>query len=194
MAPYFDIGVIPEQVLKPKHKWNLKMINHITNIMVGHNIESLYDYEIYKNRSKTKLKELKKKDNITELDEYMWSDFTEYLETSRVFVFNTYKEEGVNESESYFLSLKFIWSTLRKFRSKFYRELDNRTDYDSTPLKISINFLMFRIRQMMANESYKFSRKAANGRLGKFRTDCAWETARHLAEETGVIFHAKVTL
>ena len=130
-----------------------------------------------------------------DLDPYVWETISEYIEESRGFVFDTCKERGVNECESYFLSLKFLFSALKKFRNKLFREFNSRTDYDRTPLKISVNHLIHvRLKSIMISDSYKFSKEAANGELGAFRTDSAWAVAEYLAEETGVIFHAKVTL
>lgn len=181
-----------DERLKLKQKWTMPMINTISRKMFGYCIEELYDYGIFKNRCLTKLP------GADELDEYMWTEFAEYLEETRMFIFNTYMEEGVSECEAYFQSLKFVYSVLKKFRGKFYKEMEgdneNRDDYDATPLKTSVNYLMYRVRHIMAPHAYKFSMAAANERLGNFRTDCAWACAEHLAEETGIIFHAKVTL
>lgn len=176
--------------LKLKSKWTVPTINTISRKMFGYCVEELYDYDIFKNRCLAKLHN----PDSNELDEYMWTEFSDYLEESRLFVFNAYMEEGVNECEAYFQSLKFVFSVLKKFRGKFYKELDNRDDYNATPLRTSVNYLMYRVRHIMAPSAYKFSREASNEQLGNFRTDCAWACAEHLAEETGVIFHAKVTL
>jgi len=176
--------------LKPKQKWTMPMINVISNKMFGYCVEELYTYDIFKKRCLEKLPD----PDSNELDEYMWAEFVEYLEESRLFIFNTYMEEGVSECEAYFQSLKFLFSVLKKFRGKFYKELNNREDYNATPLRTSVNYLMYRVRHIMAPSAYKFSMAAANEQLGNFRTDCAWVCAEHLAEETGIIFHAKVTL
>jgi len=178
--------------IHPKRSWSLRLIDYFTHEKMGFTIADLYNYDIYNALCKKRLSD---KTDIVELDKYMWKDFTEHLEKSRIFIYDTIREQDVNECESYFLSLKFTWSTLRKFRSKFFREIDSRNDYDQMPLKIAVNHLMHvRLSPIMAHKKYKFSAKAANGKLGKFRSDAAWETARHLAEETGIIFHAKITL
>ena len=175
---------------------NSTKVKIITTDKIGYCLDNLYDYDIFNERCKKALVKNGSVSNpdLVNLDEHMWETFTEYLEDCRSLVFETCKENGVNECESYFLSLKFVWSALKKFRGKFFREVDSREDYDKMPLKISVNFLMHRVRQIMAHDDYSFSVEAADGYLGKFRTDAAWETAKHLAEETGVIFHAKVTL
>lgn len=189
-----DVGIHVNGIT-PKPNWSLSFIHSFTQEEIGFRLDSLYNYDTFNDRCKKKLMDNdRQSDDVAELDEHMWSVVTEYIEECRKFIFDTCKEEGVNECEAYFLSLKFVWSALRKFRNKFYRELDNREDYDATPLKIAINFLMFRVKQMMAPESYKFSATAADGRLGQFRKSVAWAAAEYLAEETGVIFHAKVTL
>lgn len=173
----------------PKKKWSLRTINTFTEEKLGFTIINLYSYDVHNTVCKRKLPD------SGELDEYMWDELVSYIEQSRKLIYDTCRENNVNVCESYFLSLKFVWSTLKKFRSKFFRELDNREDYDKTMLKIAINHLMYmRLAPMMADKTFKFSAKAADGRLGKFRTDAAWEVARYLAEETGAIFHAKVTI
>lgn len=185
--------------LRPKQKWTMPMINTISQKMFGYCIEDLYDYETFNGRCVLRLSSIGPADSPKELDQYMWEEFTEYLEESRLFVFNTYVEEGVSECESYFQSLKFLYSVLKKFRGKFYKEFEgenkSREDYDAAPLKTAINYLMHhRLKRIMAPDSYKYSTAAASDQLGNFKTDCAWACAEHLAEETGVIFHAKVTL
>jgi len=181
-----------ETGITPKRNWSLKLVDYFTYDKMGFTIADLYNYDIHNSICKNKLSN--NGESII-LDEYMWDEFTSYLEESRILVYDTYREHGVNECESYFLSLKFVWSTLKKFRSKFFKELDSREDYDKTPLKIAVNHLMHkRLAYIMASKDYKFSAKAANSKLGQFKTNAAWEAAKYLAEETGVIFHAKVTL
>ncbi|MBC8342499.1 MAG: hypothetical protein H8E61_00785 [Bacteroidetes bacterium] len=178
--------------IHPKRKWTLRLIDYFTHEKMGFTIAELYDYNTIKGVCERKLT---KEGNESTLDEYMWEEITKYIEEARVLVYDTYRENDVNECESYFLSLKFLWSTLRKFRSKFFREVDSRDEYDQMPLKIAINHLMHvRLQNIMADKKYKYSAKAADGKLGEFRKNAAWETARYLAEDTGTIFHAKVTL
>ena len=190
-----DALSIDDNRMIPKKHWPLGFIHSHTHEQFGYCLDNLYDYDIFNNRCQNLLSRNQDVDKASiTLDKYMWETFTSYLEESRQLVFDTYREHGVTDCESYFLSLKFMWSTLKKFRGKFFRELDSREDYDKTPLKISVNFLMSRVIRIMASDDYKFSKEAADGRLGKFRTDAAWEASRYLAEETGIIFHAKVTL
>ena len=146
--------------IMPKKGWSLRFIKVSTQEKYGFCLDNLYDYDIFNKRCKNQLiKNLDIDDPETiSLDEFMWETFTTYLEECRQLVFDTYKENGVNACESYFLSLKFLFSTLKKFRSKFYRELDSREDYDKTPLKIAVNYLMFRVKSIMASEKYRFSR------------------------------------
>ena len=181
----------------PKKGWSLKMIDSETLDKVGFNIHSLYDYETLNNVCKRKLVKqgvVINPDDV-DLDVFMWETVVDYVEESRLFVFNTCKEEGVNDCESYFLSLKFIYSALKKFRNRLYREFNNRIDYDKAPLKIATNHLLHvRLDKILVSNRYKFSKEAANGQLGSYRKEAAWAAAQHLAEETGVIFHAKVTL
>jgi len=178
------------QGITPDGDMSLEQLTAITRNISGYDITDLYKYSKFKNVCRRGLK-----DDKSELDEFMWEDFTTYIENSRMMVYDTMIENGVNECESYFLSLKFLWSALRKFRGKFFTGVNSRLEYDKMPLKIAINHLMHvRLKNIMATDSYKYSAKAANGSLGQFRKEAAWEVSRYLAEETGTIFHAKITL
>ena len=185
-----------EDKILPKKFWKVGIISSMTQEKFGYCIDNLYIYDIFNNKCKRDLARIDDKDVVDEevLDRYMWESLTEYVEESRVLVYETYLENGVNECESYFLSLKFLWSTLKKLRNKLFSELDNREDYDRTPLKISVNFLIRRIERIMAKDEYRFSKEAANGRLSQFKKEASWEVLRYLVEDAGIIFHAKLTL
>jgi hypothetical protein len=71
---------------------------------------------------------------------------------------------------------------------------EDRTDYNSLPLKEAIGYLIIRFEMIMASDKYLFSKEAADGQLGAFRKSAAYEAARMLEEETGAILHAKITL
>lgn len=199
ILPDFDLGelsVKEEEGIMPKKFWKLGVISSMTQEQFGYCVDNLYNYDMFNNKCKRDLERIEEKQGTDEevLDKYMWESLTEYVEDSRVLVYETYLENGVNECESYFLSLKFLWSTLKKLRNKLFSELDSREDYDRTPLKISVNFLIRRIERIMAKEEYSFSKEASDGRLSQFKKEASWEVLRYLVEDAGIIFHAKLTL
>ena len=154
--------------------------------------EDICDYEYYNDICNRQHND--DTEDIILLDQHMWESFSKILEDNRKLVYDTCIDYGVNECESYFLSIKFLWSALKKFRGKFYRELNNKDDYNKTTLRTAINALIRRLEEVMPDKKYMFSPAAADGELGYFRKQCAWETARYLAEDTGIIFHAKITI
>jgi len=186
-----DIGIMPNI------NWSLSHINLVTEEKCKYTIETLYNYEKYNEACKRRFIQQYSVTSVedVELDNYMWTTITEYLEGNRKFVYDSYIEQGVNECESYFISLKFLQSSLKKFRNMLYREFNNRDDYDRSTLKIALNHLIHvKLDSIMVSPKYKFSKESASDQLGCFRTDAANATAEYLAQETGAIFHAKITL
>lgn len=181
--------------ITPDPDWTLDKARESIYKHADFYLEDIYDY----NHHDTVCQSRKPKgvDGDFILDQYMWANFTKTLEDNRLLLYNTCLDYGVGESESYFLSIKFLWSALKKFRSKFFKEMngkEDKRDYNKTPLRMAIIVLFERIEEIIPDKKYMFSPAAADGELGYFRKQCAWETARYLAEDTGIIFHAKITI
>jgi hypothetical protein len=191
--PDIEIGNI-----MPNPCWSLGFIHSYTFQRFRYCLDDLYDYNKYNNKCINTLASINMigEDEIDKhpLNEHVWENLSVYIEESRQIVFDTYIENGVNECESYFLSLKFLWSTLKKTRNRLFKELDNREEYDRMPLKISINYLISRINRIMSNPDYTFSKEAASGKLSQFKKDATWVVYNHLVDEMGIIFYAKITM
>lgn len=194
-----------ESGIECNRNWSVK--RYRTAAKADHDLwlDNIYDYnsifERVKERQENKMNDMffgaVREEVPVDLDPYLWDEFTTTLENYRQMIEETCKDYGVNEFESMLLSLKFAWSTLKKFRNQMWREFnasDDRTDYNSLPLKEAIGLLIVRFERIMASETYLFSKEAADGRLGAFRKSAAYEAAQLLEEETGAIMHAKITL
>jgi hypothetical protein len=195
MAPGIDCG----------KGWSIKRYRTAAKADYELWLDNIYDYnsifEKVKERQERKMDDMffgaVREEVPVDLDPYLWDEFTKILENYRQLIEETCREYGVNDLESLLLSFKFAWSTLKKFRNMMWREFnagEDRTDYNSLPLKEAIGYLIIRFEMIMASDKYLFSKEAADGQLGAFRKSAAYEAARMLEEETGAILHAKITL
>ena len=190
--------------------WTLKRVKLATRALHGYTIDGIYDYETLnqyyeQNREvRNHYRFVEDHREMTDFDEAMWDEFVSTFEEARQFIEQTCKDEGVNEVESYFLSIKWSVSTLKKFRNKLFKNIVgnaknsygglDRTEYDQLALKEVLNMLIKRFENISMPKEHRWSKEASNGELSQFRKEASWDIARELAEDTGVILHAKLTL
>ena len=193
-----------------KSSWNLKRVKMATKANCGYWIDDVYDYQNISDQCLMKQKgyqtwlvkmgnlpTAQAPDSIQTLDEDLWNEFTEIIESSRKIIFETCKEYGVIETEAHFLTIKCVYNMLTKFRTKFFVTMggkENPTEYHRTALKQAVNILIDRFARMTATKDYMFSKEAADGKLSYFLKQASWDIARELAEDTTIIFHTKITL
>lgn len=191
--------------------WDIKRVKLATISFCGYWIDEVYNYNSI-NNAYSNIKQIRKSQgyynkDLKELpvfDPYMWEEFVETLESGRKFIEKACIDEGINEVESHFLSIKWTINTVTKFRNKFFKSINNETDefglidrknYDNTALKEVVNILITRLKKIEMPEDYIWSKEVAtNGQLSQFKKEASWEIARELAEDTGVILHAKLML
>lgn len=197
--------------------WNMKRVKMATKANCGYWLDDVYDYKnisdqcLRRQQSKQKSqigllgvasipgtpKIIQSSDSFQILDEDLWNEFTEIIETARKFIFDTCIECGVNETEAHFLTVKCVYNTLTKFRTKFFVAMGGKEDssnYHKTTLKEAVNILTDRFARMTVTNDYMFSKEAAAGKLSYFLKQASWDIARELAEDTTIIFHTKITL
>jgi len=190
--------------------WNMKRIKMATKANCGYWIDDVYDYQgiadhcLRRQRSgqlyQVKIGALKRTEfptSFQNLDEDLWNEFTEIIESARKFIFDTCKEYGVKETEAHFLTIKCVYNMLTKFRTKFFNAMgakENPDDYRKTALREAVNILIDRFARMTVTKDYMYSKEAADGKLSYFLKQASWDIARELAEDTTIIFHTKITL
>ncbi|KKL92900.1 hypothetical protein LCGC14_1880120, partial [marine sediment metagenome] len=190
--------------------WSMKRVKMATKANCGYWLDDVYDYKDISDQSIRKqkatqhyqvgigaLKISPSPDSFQTLDEDLWNEFTEIIETARKFIFDTCRECGVVETEAHFLTIKCVYNMLTKFRIKFFVTMggkENSGDYHKTVLKQAVNILVERFARMAATKDYMFSKEAADGKLSYFLKQASWDIARELAEDTTIMFHAKITL
>ncbi len=189
--------------------WNMKRVKMATKANCGYWIDDVYDYQNISDQSirrqkayllnrftphtRTEIESM----SFQILDEDLWDEFTEIIESSRKIIFETCKEYGVIETEAHFLTIKCVYNMLTKFRTKFFVTMggkENSGDYHKTALKQAVNILIDRFARMAVTKDYMFSKEAADGKLSYFLKQASWDIARELAEDTTIIFHTKITL
>lgn len=190
--------------------WSMKRVKMATKANCGYWLDGVYDYKDISDQCIRKqqtmqqyqvklgvLKSVQSPDSFQELDEDLWNEFTEIVESAREFIFDTCKEYGVIETEAHFLTIKCVYNMLTKFRTKFFTAMggkENPSDYHKTALKAAVNILVERFARMTVTKDYMFSKEAADGKLSYFLKQASWDIARELAEDTTIIFHTKITL
>jgi len=192
-------------------EWNMKRVKLATKANCGYWLNDVYDYKNIFDQCLMKQKGYQNwlvkmggqattdqsPDSIQALDEDLWNEFTEIIETARKFIFDTCKDYGVIETEAHFLTIKCVYNMLTKFRTKFFTAMggkENPYDYHKTALKQAVNILIDRFARMSVAKEYMFSVEAADGKLSYFLKQASWDIARELAEDTTIIFHTKITL
>jgi len=190
--------------------WSMKRVKLATKASCGYWLNDVYDYNnisdqcLLKQRAYQQylvtmgnLGVARSPEPSQVLDEDLWNEFTEIVESARKFIFDTCKEYGVNEPEAHFLTIKCVYNMLTKFRTKFFTAMggkENPNDYHKTALKQAVNILIVRFARMSVAKEYMFSVEAADGKLSYFLKQASWDIARELAEDTTIIFHTKITL
>ncbi len=190
--------------------WSMKRVKMATKANCGYWLDDVYDYKDISVQCERRqkggqqyqvklgvLKAVQSSSSFQELDEDLWSEFTEIIETAREFIFDTCKEYGVIETEAHFLTIKCVYNMLTKFRTKFFNAMggkENPSDYHKTALKAAVNILVDRFARMTVTKDYMFSKEAADGKLSYFLKQASWDIARELADDTTIIFHTKITL
>ena len=190
--------------------WSMKKVKLATKANCGYWLDDVYDYKDISDQCVRKqkmmqqyqvqtgaLKSLPSSNMFQSLDEDLWNEFTEIIETARKFIFDTCKEYGVIKTEAHFLTIKCVYNMLTKFRTKFFVKMggkENPNDYHSSALKAAVNILIDRFARMTVTKDYMFSKEAADGKLSYFLKQVSWDIARELAEDTTIIFHTKITL
>lgn len=185
-----------------KNGWPMEKIRMLTKIKHGYWFDDIYSYENIKNIAERKTEHEniihgKPLEDSQELDEFLWNEFTSKLEESRQIFHDALIDFGVCEQEAHFLSVKFILSTISKFRLKMWMEFgkeDGRKDYVRTALRNAVNILYRKFEAIKVYDQYLFSKEAVQSEVVEFRKQAALETARLLAEEVGAVLHSKLTL
>lgn len=187
--------------------WSMKRVKMATKANCGYWLDDVYDYKDISDRCERRQKANRVRivyggsppshESSQILDEDLWNEFTEIIEKSRKFIFDTCKEYGVIETEAHFLTIKCVYNMLTKFRTKFFNAMggkENSSDYHKTALKAAVNILVDRFARMTVTKDYMFSKEAADGKLSYFLKQASWDIARELADDTTIIFHTKITL
>ena len=177
--------------------WKLDRIKAYTKLQCKFWLDDVYDYYAAAEDVKYMTGDPFNNTGGQELDQFIWEEWTNTLEESRQFVFESFLSFGINEVEAHFLSIKFVLSTISKFRVKMFIEFGGekgKEDFRRTALRNAVNFLARRFLQMRVSSKYLWSVEAVDERLGQFRKEAAAETARILVEDVGSVFHAKLTL
>ncbi len=182
--------------------WTLDDVEKITRARYEFWLDDVYDYDQINGNTKFIL--LGKKgyeglmeDQVSDLDPFLWEEFTGKVEEARQFVFESYLAYGINEPESHFLAVKFAESVISKFRLQLFIEFggkETKKEFEATHLRNAINVLWHRFKQMKVFDQYLFTKEAASEEMAEFRKQAAIETSRVIIEETGAILHAKLTL
>lgn len=183
-----------------KEGWTLSRVAAYTKLNCGYWLDQVYDYkeaaQQVKGRTSYWNHQTSKMEN-QELDQYMWEEWTAKLEESRQYVFETLLEFGLEEGEAHFLSIKFVVSTINKFRLQMFIDFggqESKQEFQRTGLRNAINHLSTRFERMKVKKTYMWSKEAADETVNEFYTEAAEETARLLVEETGAVIHAKLML
>lgn len=183
-----------------KTEWPLSRIRTTTKIIRNYWLDDLYDYDtaseqVFKRTQQWNFETGKPEGEA--LDQYMWEEWTDKLEESRIFTFETLIEFGLCEGEAHFLSIKTMSSTISKFRLKMFIEFggqEGKEEFRRTALRNAINYLGGRFEMMKVSTKYLWTKEAAEDRVTDFCRETAIETANILIEETGAILHAKLML
>lgn len=191
--------------------WSMKRVRMATKANCGYWLDDVYAYKDISDQCVRRQKAAQRyqggiigalvtpqsSDPLQDLDEDLWNEFTEIIETARKFIFDTCEEYGVVETEAHFLTIKCVYNMLTKFRTKFFTAMggkENPNDYHKTVLKQAVNILIERFARMAVTKDYMYSKEAADGKLSYFLKQASWDIARELAEDTTIIFHIKITL
>ena len=182
--------------------WTLDDVKKITRGRYNFWLDDIYDYEFINEQTKWILQNKKGYDGlnlnqISDLDPFLWEEFTGKIEEARQFVFESYLAYGISDVESHFLAVKFAESVISKFRLQLFIDFggkDTKKDFEATHLRNAINILWHRFKQMKVYDQYLFTKEAASSEMAEFRKQAAIETSRVIIEETGAILHAKLTM
>ena len=183
-----------------KEHWTIARVRAYTKLNCGFWIDDVYNYDelnkdVIKRTSSYNLN--LQKYEAQELDQYMWEEWTNLFEESRLFVLQSFIDFGLSEAEAHFLSIRFAKSVISKFRLKMFIDFggkEGKEEFQRTALRNAINYLYIRFDLMTVKAHYLWSVKAADEKVSRFRKEAAAETAKMLVEETGAILHAKLML
>ena len=198
----FDIDSYYGEGIPFREGWGMKKVRLFTKVKCGYWFDNVYDFDEISMRVRHLLQNKayqpgKPTKEVQELDPFLWEEFTGKIEKARQFAYDTFREYGVNEPESHFLSIKFARRIISEFRLQLFIQFggkETKKEFENTALRNAINMLDGRFMMMSVYDQYLFSKLAASPELADFRKAAALETAREIIEETGAILHAKLTM